>query len=297
MTTEEKFNAAVNVIRSLPKNGSYQPSNDMLLRFYGYFKQATEGPCMGARPAFWDVIKRAKYDAWKKLGDMPKATAMAKYVDDLHKIVETMSYSDNVASFLEAPSSELENLNLNMADVELILGDVIERVRSQPNSPFASREASPQRVSSDTALSTTSSTQVVINDTDHSDNEYVDTIESPMEHRKFLNSQHSDPVMTNGISHHKSRSKAKQTKPPFNSNTSQEISLEISKTVQALRADLDRLSTKVNNLEKTTSRTTLALKNSNNGMFGLSKNAMIFIVLWPFMAHFVVRKVFGKRRY
>lgn len=65
--------------------GSYQPSNVMKLRFYGYFKQATEGPCKGPRPPFWEAISRAKYDAWKALGDMPKATAMAKYVEELHK--------------------------------------------------------------------------------------------------------------------------------------------------------------------------------------------------------------------
>lgn len=55
-----------------------------MLRFYSYFKQATQGPCSGARPAFWDVVGRAKYDAWKKLGDVSKEEAMAKYVHELH---------------------------------------------------------------------------------------------------------------------------------------------------------------------------------------------------------------------
>lgn len=45
-----------------------------------------------------------------------------------------MSYTDNVANFLEAPSNQLDKLN--MSDLELIVGDVIERVRSQPNSPL-----------------------------------------------------------------------------------------------------------------------------------------------------------------
>lgn len=44
-----------------------------------------------------------------------------------------MSYTDKVANFLEAPMSELETIN--MADIELIAGDVMERVRSQSNSP------------------------------------------------------------------------------------------------------------------------------------------------------------------
>ncbi|KAJ8928823.1 hypothetical protein NQ314_018555 [Rhamnusium bicolor] len=64
--------------------GSYQPSNELMLRFYGYFKQATKGPCTGSRPAFWDVVRRAKYNAWKNLGDMAREVAMAKYVEELH---------------------------------------------------------------------------------------------------------------------------------------------------------------------------------------------------------------------
>lgn len=45
-----------------------------------------------------------------------------------------MSYTDKVANFLEAPSNELDTVN--MEDLELVAGDVIERVRSQPNSPL-----------------------------------------------------------------------------------------------------------------------------------------------------------------
>lgn len=33
----------------------------MMLKFYGYFKQATEGSCAQSgtrRPAFWEIIKR-----------------------------------------------------------------------------------------------------------------------------------------------------------------------------------------------------------------------------------------------
>lgn len=45
-----------------------------------------------------------------------------------------MSYTDKVANFLEAPTTELDTINFN--DLELVAGDVLERVRSQPNSPL-----------------------------------------------------------------------------------------------------------------------------------------------------------------
>ncbi|XP_046637066.1 acyl-CoA-binding domain-containing protein 5-like [Daphnia pulicaria] len=100
MSTEEAFQAAVNVIRSMPKDGPFQPSPDLMLRFYGLFKQATLGKNNLPKPSFWAVITKAKWDAWKNLGNMPKEEAMKKYVDELKQIIETMSYSENVANFM-----------------------------------------------------------------------------------------------------------------------------------------------------------------------------------------------------
>lgn len=104
MTTEERFNAAVEVIRGLPKNGSFQPSHELQLKFYAYYKQATLGPvaeCKVPKPRFWDIVGNAKWDAWMKLGNMSKQEAMEKYVEELVKIVEAMSYTDHVAKFVD----------------------------------------------------------------------------------------------------------------------------------------------------------------------------------------------------
>ena len=38
--------------------GSFQPSNEMKLQFYAYYKQATQGPCKADRPGFWDIVAR-----------------------------------------------------------------------------------------------------------------------------------------------------------------------------------------------------------------------------------------------
>ena len=100
MSVEKQFETAVNIIRGLPKDGPYQPSNEMMLKFYAYYKQATEGPCHVVKPSFWDVIRRAKWDAWHKLGDMSSEQAMKSYVEDLKEIIETMSFSADVADFM-----------------------------------------------------------------------------------------------------------------------------------------------------------------------------------------------------
>uniref|UniRef100_A0A3P9HF39 ACB domain-containing protein n=1 Tax=Oryzias latipes TaxID=8090 RepID=A0A3P9HF39_ORYLA len=59
---ERKFSAAVKVVESLPVEGSFQPSDDMMLMFYSYYKQATAGPCDSPRPiGFWDSSSKAKW--------------------------------------------------------------------------------------------------------------------------------------------------------------------------------------------------------------------------------------------
>lgn len=73
-------------------SGSYQPSNDLMLRFYSYYKQATEGPCQQSKPAFWEVVKKAKWDAWMRLGNMSKTEAMTNYVEELKKVKVKIFY-------------------------------------------------------------------------------------------------------------------------------------------------------------------------------------------------------------
>nr|XP_010588961.1 acyl-CoA-binding domain-containing protein 5 isoform X2 [Loxodonta africana] len=97
---ETRFEAAVKVIQSLPKNGSFQPTNEMMLKFYSFYKQATEGPCKMSRPGFWDPIGRYKWDAWSSLGDMTKEEAMIAYVEEMKKILETMPMTEKVEELL-----------------------------------------------------------------------------------------------------------------------------------------------------------------------------------------------------
>nr|XP_057917586.1 acyl-CoA-binding domain-containing protein 4 [Doryrhamphus excisus] len=98
----KRFQAAVDVIHKLPKNGSYRPSYDVMLRFYGLYKQAVCGPCAVPRPGFWDPVGRYKWDAWNQLGDMSSSSAMAAYVDEMKKVaqevIDTMPINEKTAS-------------------------------------------------------------------------------------------------------------------------------------------------------------------------------------------------------
>lgn len=91
---QKQFQAAVNVIQNLPKNGSYRPSYEEMLRFYSYYKQATVGPCLVPRPGFWDPIGRYKWDAWNSLGKMSREEAMSAYITEMklvaQKVIDTV---------------------------------------------------------------------------------------------------------------------------------------------------------------------------------------------------------------
>ncbi|XP_023277583.1 acyl-CoA-binding domain-containing protein 5A-like isoform X1 [Seriola lalandi dorsalis] len=99
---EAKFAAAVKVMRSLPEEGPFQPSDDMMLMFYSYYKQATLGPCNIPRPSgFWDTRGKAKWDAWSSLGNMTKEEAMKNYVEDIQLILETIPITDEVTDLVQ----------------------------------------------------------------------------------------------------------------------------------------------------------------------------------------------------
>jgi acyl-CoA-binding protein len=63
------------------------PGNDMKLKLYANYKQATEGDVKGEQPGFLDFTGRAKYDAWSKLKGTSADDAMKAYI----KLVERVT--------------------------------------------------------------------------------------------------------------------------------------------------------------------------------------------------------------
>ena len=63
------------------------PGNDLKLRLYAHYKQATEGDVTGDKPGFTDFVNRAKYEAWAKLRGTSPDDAMRAYI----KLVERVT--------------------------------------------------------------------------------------------------------------------------------------------------------------------------------------------------------------
>jgi len=73
---KKKFDAAAAAVLKAKKD----PGNDLKLKLYANYKQATEGDVKGDKPGFTDFVNRAKYEAWAKLKGTPADKAMEAYV-------------------------------------------------------------------------------------------------------------------------------------------------------------------------------------------------------------------------
>jgi diazepam-binding inhibitor (GABA receptor modulating acyl-CoA-binding protein) len=77
MVTKEEFEAAFDRSKQLTQ----KPSNDILLKLYAHYKQATVGDVNTERPGGFDFVAIAKYNAWEALKGMDTQQAMDLYVD------------------------------------------------------------------------------------------------------------------------------------------------------------------------------------------------------------------------
>ncbi|KAF7301541.1 ACBP-domain-containing protein [Mycena indigotica] len=93
---DAQFDRAVEIVQSLPKNGPIQTSYDEKLTMYSLYKQATAGNVTSPRPGMWDMLGRAKWDAWAKHKDLNPHEAKWLYVAALMKVLR--KYSDRTVS-------------------------------------------------------------------------------------------------------------------------------------------------------------------------------------------------------
>jgi acyl-CoA-binding protein len=71
-----EFESAVAAVKGIEKD----PGNDVKLKLYALYKQATEGDASHDRPGFMDVVGRAKHDAWGRLAGTSPEDAEAQYI-------------------------------------------------------------------------------------------------------------------------------------------------------------------------------------------------------------------------
>ncbi|KAJ7667706.1 hypothetical protein DFH06DRAFT_1183348 [Mycena polygramma] len=93
---DAQFDRAVEIVQGLPKTGPIQTGYDEKLTMYSLYKQATVGNVTSPRPGIWDMLGRAKWDAWAKHKDLDSYEAKWLYVAALMKVLR--KYSDRTVS-------------------------------------------------------------------------------------------------------------------------------------------------------------------------------------------------------
>ncbi|XP_048204492.1 enoyl-CoA delta isomerase 2 isoform X3 [Perognathus longimembris pacificus] len=96
--SQKDFENAMNQVKLLKKD----PGNEVKLKLYALYKQATEGPCSIPKPGVFDFVNKAKWDAWNALGSLPKETARQNYVD----LVSGLSSPSQSSSQVEAGADQ-----------------------------------------------------------------------------------------------------------------------------------------------------------------------------------------------
>lgn len=83
-----KFEATLEQVRNAPADGDFKPSNEMKLKMYGLYRQATDGDVSGKRPGMLDPVGRFKYDAWAAQAGKSAEAAMQEYIDQVEGIAK-----------------------------------------------------------------------------------------------------------------------------------------------------------------------------------------------------------------
>jgi diazepam-binding inhibitor (GABA receptor modulator, acyl-CoA-binding protein) len=80
---KKKFDDAAKAVTGAKKD----PGNDLKLKLYAHFKQATEGDVAGDKPGAFDFVNRAKYEAWAKIKGMSADDAMTAYIKLVDRVL------------------------------------------------------------------------------------------------------------------------------------------------------------------------------------------------------------------
>ncbi|XP_062833770.1 enoyl-CoA delta isomerase 2 isoform X2 [Anolis carolinensis] len=104
--SQEDFEKAKDQLKLLEDD----PGNEVKLKLYALYKQATEGPCKTPKPGMLDFVKKAKWDAWSSLGSLPQDSARQKYIELVSSLVSADS------SMASGSKSDYQTLQVTTKD-------------------------------------------------------------------------------------------------------------------------------------------------------------------------------------
>lgn len=118
LASEADFQRAKAAVEKL----SSRPSNDVLLRLYSLYKQATEGPNKTPEPGMFNIVAKAKWKAWAELGSMSAEEARQQYIDTVKVRTNRSSEDDEQRSREKQRGGEEEGAWLRRREVGVAKG-------------------------------------------------------------------------------------------------------------------------------------------------------------------------------
>ncbi|XP_061447108.1 acyl-CoA-binding domain-containing protein 4 isoform X2 [Rhineura floridana] len=310
---QKQFEAAVNVIQGLPKNGSYRPSYEEMLRFYSYYKQATVGQCQIPRPGFWDPIGRYKWDAWNSLGKMTKKEAMAAYIAEMKKAAQKV----------------INTVPLDEASEDMFvyfepLYEVIHDMPRHPKSFFKKKPGHVDKAIKNSQVTSDSESEVFCDSLEHVEPDQVRRLSAtqslPLNNSQRVKAEeesvYKPPAHAPSSRREGKPNKALQTSPierGLNSSLEltnesqagammqQEVELQVMSTIQALQEDMKKVLERLGYLESQAvlqghtsmlNPCQLSLLHDGKELPGwpaqLSPRTWFFLLAWPFIVQWLL---------
>ncbi|KAK0546944.1 hypothetical protein OC844_007201 [Tilletia horrida] len=136
------FMRTVDIVQSLPKAGPIQTSYEEKLALYSLYKQATEGDVNFTRPGMFDMLGRAKWDAWAKRKGLPSRDAKQLYVESMLAILRRFSDRPQAIALIEELESFSGDVEQQIMDGSFAQDD--ESEDTPPRAASASRRTKAQ---------------------------------------------------------------------------------------------------------------------------------------------------------
>ncbi|GMS94028.1 hypothetical protein PENTCL1PPCAC_16203, partial [Pristionchus entomophagus] len=142
-TVEDKFQACVDIIQTMPKQGPVPTTYVEMLTMYSLYKQATLGPCSTSQPGFWRIEERYKWLVLVLEPNFQKLQAMETYVAGVLEKIDYCAEHCNWDEMLVKYKKEYDEIapklrtQFRIIDRELVKedGTYVQRPPKLPEEP------------------------------------------------------------------------------------------------------------------------------------------------------------------
>lgn len=119
MSLDERFQIISNLIRTFPIDGPLIISDDIKLKMYALFKQATVGDNCIEKPFILNMKERKKWYSWNDLKNKDKDSSKLEYIQESKKVIKEAISSGRYSNV------DLKQFQLSPQDLKIILDYIL----------------------------------------------------------------------------------------------------------------------------------------------------------------------------